>query len=211
MTSTASLSLQSFCVLTHELDLGQRLKNTPVNASEPLLEYQVLADPMHTGSPAPLSRRFNRVEAFSRVRSIKFIDGYKTAFQGEEMIKAVLVVHQSLVEMVPQELPVEIFVKEGIPFLRIKPLDIFQLHLVHELFCVAVLRNRRVYPIAIECSKPPILIFSSRDSQRLLCPPPFLMDRHCDQDVRQQTARTHGGIWRSLRVPTFAMLRRCES
>ena len=61
------------------------------------------------------------------------------------MLKAVLVkVHQSLVEMVTDELPAEIFVKEVLPLLRIKSLDIFQFYLVHELFFVAVLRNRRV-------------------------------------------------------------------
>ena len=76
-----------------------------------------------------------------------------------EMLKAVLVtVHQPLVEMATHELPAEILVKEVISFLRMKALDIFQFYLVHELFCVAVLRNRRVYPIAIECIKPPILI-----------------------------------------------------
>ena len=75
------------------------------------------------------------------------------------MLKAVLVkVHQSLVEVVTCELPAEIFVKEVIPFLRIKSLDIFQFHLVHELFCVSVPANRRVYPIEIECIKPLILI-----------------------------------------------------
>jgi hypothetical protein len=67
-------------------------------------------------------------------------------------------VHHSLVEMATHELPAELLVKEVIPFLRMKALDIFQFYLVHELFCVAVLRNRRVYPIAIECIKPPILI-----------------------------------------------------
>jgi hypothetical protein len=63
------------------------------------------------------------------------------------MLKAVLVtVHQPLVEVVTHELPAEILVKKVILFLRMKALDIFQFYFVHELFCVAVLRNRRVYP-----------------------------------------------------------------
>lgn len=41
---------------------------------------------------------------------------------------------------------------------HIKALDIFQFHRVHELFYVAVLANRRVCPIAIECIKPLVLI-----------------------------------------------------
>jgi hypothetical protein len=54
-----------------------------------------------------------------------------------QMLKAVLVtVRQPLVEMVTHELPAEILVKEVIPFLRMKALDIFQFYLVHELFCV---------------------------------------------------------------------------
>jgi hypothetical protein len=61
------------------------------------------------------------------------------------MLKAILVkVHQSLVEMVASVLPVKIFVKEFIPFLDIKSLDIFQVYLMHEMFHVAILANRRV-------------------------------------------------------------------
>jgi len=75
------------------------------------------------------------------------------------MFKAVLSkVHHSLVEMATHELPAEILFKEVMPFLRIKSLDIFQFYPVHELFCVAVLRNRRVFPIAIVCIQPPILV-----------------------------------------------------
>lgn len=75
------------------------------------------------------------------------------------MLQAVFVtVHQSLVGMVTHELPAEIFVKEVIPFLRIKSPDIFQSYAVHELFGVEDLRNSRGYPIAIECIQPPILI-----------------------------------------------------
>jgi hypothetical protein len=61
-------------------------------------------------------------------------------------------VHHSLVEMATHELPAEILVKEVTPLLRIKSLDIFQFYLVHELFCVAVLRNRGVYPTATRTS-----------------------------------------------------------
>jgi len=75
------------------------------------------------------------------------------------MFKAVLVkVHQSFVEVVASVFPVEIFVKEVIPFLDIKSLDIFKVHLMHELFDVVVLANRRVYPIAVECIKPLVLV-----------------------------------------------------
>ena len=124
------------------------------------------------------------------------------------MLKAVLVKvhhHQSLVEMVTHELPAEIFVKEVIPLLRIKSPDILQFYPVHELFGVAVLRNRRGYPIAIERIKPPILIAE--------LPRAVYVHRHfswtgiATRTVRQRTARTHGGIWRSLRVLTFAMLK----
>src|SRR5580692_5539747 len=48
--------------------------------------------------------------------------------------------------------------RKSYPSLGLKSLDIFQFYLVHALFCVAVLRNRRGYPVAIECIKPPILI-----------------------------------------------------
>ena len=52
------------------------------------------------------------------------------------MLKAVLVkVRQSFVEMVASVFPVEIFVKEVIPLLRLRCLDMFQFYLVRELFC----------------------------------------------------------------------------
>src|SRR5580693_1995383 len=75
------------------------------------------------------------------------------------MLKAVLVkVRQSFVQGVTRELPPEIFVKEVIPLPRTKSPDIFQVHLMHELFDVAVLANRRVYPMSVECIKPLVLV-----------------------------------------------------
>ena len=107
------------------------------------------------------------------------------------MLKAVLVkVRQSFVQVVTRELPPKIFVKEVISLPRTKSPDIFQVHLMHELFDVAVLANRRVCPIAVECIKPLVLVAQGPGCRY---PRPFLIDRHCDQDVREQPARTNSG------------------
>ena len=90
--------------------------------------------------------------------------------------------------VVTRELPAEIFVKEVIPFLRIKSLDIFQFHVVHELLCVAVPANRRVYPIEIKCIKPLILI--AQLPKIVYIHGHFSLTGIASGTVREQAART---------------------
>ena len=123
MTSTASLSLQSLLcphprtdlcdplLFRQGLDIGQRRKNAPVNGSEPFPEYQ--CEPTRcTQSPYP--RRYNKVETLFESPLDQVHRWQQDWFHGEEMLRAVPAkVHQSLVEMVPHELPAEIFLRKS--------------------------------------------------------------------------------------------------
>ena len=171
MTSTASLALPSFFIFTHarisrilcfsgndsilHKDSSTRWSTAPnhslnIGASRPDAPEQ--SGPLICGD-------LTRLRHFPESARSSPSMAARLRFAEIKMLKAVLVnVRQSFVQVVTRELPPEIFVKEVIPLPRTKSPDIFQVHLMHELFDVAVLANRRVYPMSVECIKPLVLV-----------------------------------------------------
>ena len=115
---------------------------------------------MHLDSPRPLiGGDLTRLRHFPESARSSPSLATRLRLAEIQMLKAVLVnVDQSCAQVLTRELPPETFVKEVIPFPRIKSPDIFRVTLCMNCSMSRFLQTAGFTQLAVECIKPLVLV-----------------------------------------------------